>query len=158
MIRNIILIAMLVIIYGCAHTNMYVAKKDSEPHGYYEEQTDKNTYLVTYETYKPIEIEESFNYVLKRSAELAKANGFTSFELISNSEETVTELLEVPEVIGIVSQQNDPSGTTNMGAQTGVIVPAYTRAYTIKKSHAKIEFSNSGLGPNVYLVKELIEN
>ena len=135
MTRASLLVLIAAIISGCAQVGMYQAKTGDKPHGYYEEKINDTTYLVSYETYKPISLDEAFNYVLKRSAELAKNQGFKAFTVLSKNEETLLELMNIQEVVG-------STAVPSQGVvQTGIVTPSYTSEYKVNKSREALHKS-----------------
>jgi hypothetical protein len=130
----------LCLISGCS--SMYVPKDSDEPHGYSDITLDGGGYLVSYETYKSVSYDEMFEFVVKRSAELAHLEGYDEFNISNRKDEMNIELIEMPLVTTTSTQSNLlAGGVTVMSSHVDVVSPGYTREVKIKKTTAKLVFS-----------------
>ena len=139
---KILLIGLLLcLMSGCS--SMYVPKDSDEPHGYSDITLDDGGYLVSYETYKSASYDEMFEFVVKRSAELAHLKGYKVFNISNRKDEMSIELIEMPLVTTTSTQSNLlAGGVTVMSSHVDVVSPGYTREITIKKTTAKLVLSS----------------
>ena len=135
----------LCLISGCS--SMYVPKDSDEPHGYSEIKLEDGGYLVSYQTYKSASYDEMFEFVVKRSAQLALYEGYDAFFIINRDDEMSAELIEMPLVTTMSTQVNTiANGVTVMSSQVDIASPGYTREIQIKKTTAQLLFrTNNGL-------------
>lgn len=140
------------LVSGC--TSMYVAKLDEEPHGYFESKLDDQRYQVHYQTYKSITQAEMFDFVIKRSAQLAFANGYSYFTLSDKQNESVIELIQMPEIMGSATQIN----TYTVSTQSHIAAPGYTMEMNIKTASAVAHFTHEASMSGVYSVEHLIND
>ena len=124
---------------GCS--SMYVAKENHEPHGYSEIKLADGGYLVSYETYKSVSYDEVFEFVIKRSAELALYEGYDVFYILNREDEMMVELMDMPLVTTMSTQVNTiANGVSVMSSQVNIAAPGYTREIQIKKTTAQLLF------------------
>ncbi|MCG8611199.1 MAG: hypothetical protein MI864_11735 [Pseudomonadales bacterium] len=131
--NTVILGTLIMLLSACANVELYVPKEGDTPHGYYAQQITPNSYLVSYETYKPITSEEVESLALRYAAELTRELKFGVFEVIHTDLEENVDLVESPELRGTTYASLHGSNTA--------VTPAYTREVRVKRVTLEILMS-----------------